>query len=373
VSTIQIVGTPAAPDPGGVKTVWFAMGVIVAGCGARPLGVGDIGTGGGSGEQPPMPGGGGSGLVIGGAGGGSGAGLAGSGAGLAGDGAGGAAGGTAGVGETGCAFVDPALTEDCGDVVHSLLLSQLRLDDYGGDGRLSAGEAMGVSVTLESGDESFSYPAVGLSDDNPLVTIAPALPQTNLYALTPHQQTDGTFDFLVDPSVAPGTVVHFTACPGRLSRFCQGGPRLSFALTVEPRQPPTWTTAPGRPAGSTPCGTGTANIDRICAGLDKVTWSNPRATFFVIGPNMYVSITAWLTNADASNHTVCVKGMAGDRSSTVWYPAVAAGKSTAAGISGINLGAPLPSGTTVHFTAWTGLTEADCPNGSRIDFDATVP
>lgn len=313
-----------------------------------------------------MSGEGGSGAVTGGEGGGSGVGVAG-------EGAGGAAGGTAGVGETGCAFVDPALTEDCGEVVHTLLLSQLRLDDYGGDGRVSAGESMRVSVTLASDEQSFSYPAVGLSDDNPLVTIAPALPDTHLYALTPHQQTDGTFDFLVDPSVAPGTVVQFTACPGRLSRFCQGGPRLSFALTVQPRLPPTWTTTPGRPAGSTSCGVGTSNIDRVCAGLDKVTWSNPRATFFVIGPSMYVSVTAWLTNADARDHTVCVKGTAGDKASTSWYPSVAAGKSTAAGFGGIDLGPPLPSGTTVHFTAWTGLSEADCPNGSRIDFDATVP
>jgi len=362
VSTIQIVAACAAPDPGGVKAVWFVMGAVVAGCGTRPLGVGDGATGGGSGEPPAMGGRGGSPAVMGGAGGGSAGGLAGEGT-----------GGAAGAVETGCAFVDPALTEDCDAVVDTLSLIQPRLDDYGGDGRVSAGEAAQFSITLVSADQSFSYPAVGLTNDNPLVTIAPALPQTNLYALTPHQQTDGTFDFRVDPSVAPGTVVHFTACPGRLSRFCRGGPRASFDLTVQPREPPTWTTAPGRPAGSAPCGTGTSNIDRVCAGLDKVTWSNPRATFFVIGPNMYVSITAWLTNADASNHTVCVKGMAGDKSSTVWYPAVAAGKSTAAGISGINLGAPLPSGATVHFTAWTGLTEADCPNGSRIDFDATVP
>jgi len=349
-----------------VKALWLVMGVLVAGCGARPLGIGDVGAGGGGGEAPPMSGEGGSGAVTGGEGGGSGVGVAG-------EGAGGAAGGTAGVGETGCAFVDPALTEDCGEVVHTLLLSQLRLDDYGGDGRVSAGESMRVSVTLASDDQSFSYPAVGLSDDNPLVTIAPALPDTHLYALTPHQQTDGTFDFLVDPSVAPGTVVQFTACPGRLSRFCQGGPRLSFALTVQPRLPPTWTTTPGRPAGSTSCGVGTSNIDRVCAGLDKVTWSNPRATFFVIGPSMYVSVTAWLTNADARDHTVCVKSTAGDKASTSWYPSVAAGKSTAAGFGGIDLGPPLPSGTTVHFTAWTGLSEADCPNGSRIDFDATVP
>jgi hypothetical protein len=350
-----------------VKVVWLVVAALVAGCGARPLGVDDVGAGVGGGEQQPIvgsggstAGAGGSGAVVSGAGGGSGEGLAGEGG-----------GGAAGAVETGCA-VDPALTEDC-DVVDTLSLVQPRLDDYGGDGRVSAGEAAHFSIMLASGDQSFSYPAVGLTDDNPLVTIAPRLPETNLYALTPHQQTEGVFDFLVDPAVAPGTVVHFTACPGRLGRFCRGGPRVSFDLTVQPREPPTWTTAPGRPAGPTSCGIGTSNIDRICAGLDKVTWSNPRAVFFVIGPNMYVSVAAWLTNADVRDHTICVKGLAGDRASSSWYPSVAAGKSTAAGFGGINLGSPLPSGTTIHFTAWTGLSEADCPNGSRIDFDATVP
>jgi hypothetical protein len=148
---------------------------------------------------------------------------------------------------------------------------------------------------------------------------------------------------------------------------------VSFDVTVQPRVAPTWTTATGRPAGSTSCGVGTSNIDRNCAGLDKVTWSNPRATFFVIGPSMYASTDAWLTNTDGRDHVVCVKAAAGDRASIVSYPNVAAGKSAGVGFGGIDLGPPLASGTKVHFAAWTGSSGADCPNATRVEFDATVP
>jgi hypothetical protein len=237
----------------------------------------------------------------------------------------------------------------------------------------SAGEAATVSLTLEAGGQSYSYPSIGLTDDNPLVTIAPAAPEATVYAFSQHQQIAGTFDFLVDPFVAPGTVVHFTACAGILGRFCSNGPRLSFELAVWPQVYPTWTVASGRPPQFPTCGSATGDPAVACAGVDQVYLSNPRATFSRTSTTLFVNARAWLANSGARSQTVCVRAAAGDRPSTVSQQDLAPGKSADVAPSWIDLGPSPATGDSIHLVVWTGIVQADCPNVSRIEFDALVP
>lgn len=318
----------------------LAAAMLVLGCGARPLtvdvgaaGVGSVGAGGGGGEG----GGGGAGTVA----------------------------------DTGCANVT-GMEMDCPGV-ETLALSNLAITDYVGDGTVSAGDAAFVSMTMESGDQGFSYPSIGLTSDNPLVTIAPALPTGTLYALLPHQQIGSTFDFLVDYAVPDGTVVHFTACPSTLGAFCRGGRRLSFDVAVEPIVFPKWIPSTGRPAGSPPCSSTAPASDRVCGGLGDISFSNPRAVFSRDGGALTVRPTAWLTNRSARAPNVCVRAATGGRSSNVAYAAVPVGKSAYVGTSAIAVDATLAAGAAVHVVLWVDAIEADCDNGSRIEFDASVP
>jgi hypothetical protein len=342
------------------------MALLGLACENRAL-IGDAGGGGEGGAAQPTgagPGGGGGtaggggtgNRAVGGDGGGAGPGLA---------GAGGAS------AETGCAFVTPS-SEGCAGV-DTLSLSDPTLADYAGDAAVSAGEAATVSITLEGGDQGFPYPSIGLTNDNPLVVISPAAPPASLYWLGPHLTVENTFDFMVDPSVAAGTVVHFTACPTTIGRFCPGGHRTSFDLVVQPKVPPSWTTGNGKPAGLPACASTAPSTDQACAGLEHLVMSNPRTVFWQNGSSLSVSVSAWLTNGDASARTVCARVAAAGQISPVAYPSVAQGGTAEVGFGSVALGAGATSGSAVHFTAWTGAVSADCSNVTRIEFDATIP
>jgi hypothetical protein len=332
----------------------LAAAMLVIGCGSRALTI-DVdaaGVGGAGGAQGPT-GAGGSGASAGASGG----------VGVV--GAGGA------VAETGCAYVT-GMEADCPGV-EALAMSNLGVSDYVGDGTVSAGDAAFVSLTMEAGDEDFAYPSIGLTSDNPLVTISPALPGATVYAFRAHEQIGATFDFLVDYAVADGTVVHFTACPGRLSAFCRDGRRLSFDVTVNPAVFPTWIPTSGRPAGAPPCSSTAPANDRVCGGLDEISFSNPRAVVWRDGGKLFVSPTAWLTNSSTRAPSVCVRAATGGRTSSVAYAAVPVGKSAHVGTSSIEIDPTLPAGAEVHVVVWVDAIEADCNNASRIEFDATVP
>jgi hypothetical protein len=262
--------------------------------------------------------------------------------------------------------------EDCPGV-DTLSLSAPTLADYEGDAAVSAGEAASVSITLQGGEQSFPYPSIGLTSDNPLVVISPPSPPYSLYSLGPHLTVGNTFDFWVDPSVAAGTVVHFTACPTTAGRFCRGGQRTSFDLLVQPKASPTWTTGSGRPAGLPACASTAPATDQACAGLENLVLSNPRTVFWQNGTSLSVSVSAWLTNGDASARTVCARVAAAGQISPVAYPSVGQGGTAEVGFGSVALGTGATSGSAVHFTAWTGAVSADCSNVTRIEFDAMVP
>jgi hypothetical protein len=335
----------------------LAVAMLVIGCESRPLTLGaDAGDArGGAGAQGVA--GGGPGAAAGAAGGDR--------------GGAGVTGGGGAVVETGCAYVTTK-EEDCPGA-ETLALSTLGVSDYVGDGTVSAGDAAFVSLTLEAGEQGFGYPSIGLTSDNPLVTISPAVPEGTVYWVQPGGQIGATFDFLVDYAVADGTVVHFTACPGRLSTFCRGGRRLSFDVTVHPAVFPTWIPTSGRPAGSPPCSSTAPASDRVCGNLDTLSFSNPRAVVWRNGESLLVSPMAWLTNEGARAPTVCVRAASGGRTSSVAHAAVPAGKSAQVGTSPIEIDPTLPAGAKFHVTAWVDAIEADCNNGSRIEFDAVVP
>jgi hypothetical protein len=82
---------------------------------------------------------------------------------------------------------------------------------------------------------------------------------------------------------------------------------------------------------------------------------------------------AWLTNAGARAPTVCVRAATEGCTSSVAHATVPAGKSAQVGTSPIEIDPTLPVGAKVHVTAWVDAIEADCNNGSRIEFDAIVP
>jgi len=262
---------------------------------------------------------------------------------------------------------------DCQDV-ETLALTNLGVSDYVGDGTVSAGDAAMVSITMEAGDEAFGYPSIGLTTDNPLVTVSPAFPQATVYAIRPHEQIGATFDFLVDSAVPDGAIVHFTACPGRLGAFCRGGRRLSFDVAVHAPAFPTWVPTTGRPTGSPPCSSTAPASDRVCGDLDTIRFSNPRAVVSRNGEALQVSPMAWLTNDGAHAPNVCVRAATGERTSNVNYAAVPVGRSALVGTSAIEIdGTTVAAGEKVHVTLWVDAIEAGCNNGSRIEFDATVP
>jgi len=349
-----------------VNAFRLALALFAIGCGGRPLspGAGCAGDGGG---------GWGGARAAGGAGAGAGASVGAVGAGGAGgaggqDGAAGAGGGS-GAPKTGCAWVQ---TSDCAGA-ETGTLSDLQIVDRGADGMVSAGEAATVSVTLTAGDQSFDYPSIGLTDDNPLVTISPSLPQATVYALSPHTQLGGTFDFLVDPSVPPGTVVHFTACPAILTRFCGNGARLAFDVVVRAPMTPAWTIASGPPAQFPGCGAAAADTSGVCAGVGQIALSNPRAVFFRNGNALFVSPSAWATNSGSRPQTICARAAGANQSSYVTQQSVDPGKSADVALTTLNLGTALPTGAPVHFTVWTGSPQANCPDAPRIEFDAVTP
>ena len=328
--------------------------MLVIGCGSRPLTIDAdaAGVGGGGG-------------VLGAAGAGGAGGLAGA------SGSAGVTGGGGAVAETGCAY-PPAMEVDCPDV-ETLALTDLGLSDYVGDGTVSAGDAAMVSIAMEAGDAGFGYPSIGLTADNPLVTVAPAFPQPTVYAIRPHEQIGATFEFLVDDAVPDGTLVHFTACPGRLGAFCRGGRRLSFDVTVHSPVFPPWIPTSGRPVGAPPCSATAPANDRVCGALDTISFSNPRAVVSRNGGALRVSPMAWLTNDGARAPNVCVRAATGGRTSNVAFTAVPAGTSALVGTSAIDIDGTVAVGEKVHVTVWVDAIEADCNNGSRIDFDVRAP
>jgi hypothetical protein len=334
-----------------VNSLRLAIGLLIVGCGTRPLAIdvdaaGAGGAGGGSGTGGPVIETGGRGAVA----------------------------GTVGAGvETGCAYLQPAQPlEDCGGA-EILSLSGPQLADYNGDGNFSAGEGATISITLTTGDQAFAYPSIGLTSDNPGVTISPAVSFSSAYSIGPHEEFTSTFDILIDDLLANYTVLHFTACPGRLSSFCRGGQRLSFELSSSPVVFPSWSISSGRPAGIPPCSSTAPASDRICGGIDEIWLSNPRATFWRNGSTLMASPVAWLTNDSTRSPNLCVRAAAGSRVSNAGYANVAPGKSAQAGPPAIDLGPAPAAGTKMHFVVWTDAREADCNNGSRIEFDATVP
>jgi hypothetical protein len=330
-----------------------AASMLVMGCGTRALMLEVDAAGGGGGGAQATAGAGGAEMSAGAAG------------------AAAVAGGGGTVAETGCAHL-PAMEVDCPEV-ETLALSNLGISDYVGDGTVSAGDAASVSIAMEAGDRDFGYPTIGLTTDNPLVTVAPELPQATVYAIRPHEQIGATFDFLVDDAVPDGTVVHFTACPGKLSAFCRGGRRLSFDVTVHAPVFPTWIPRSGRPAGSPPCSSSAPPSDRVCGALDTLSFSNPRAVVSRNGGALVVSPIAWLTNDGVRAPNVCVRAAAGGRTSSVAYTTVPIGESARVGTSPIEIDGTLAAGEDVHVTVWVDAIEADCNNGSRIEFEAKVP
>lgn len=330
-------------DPEVVNASRFALALLAVGCGARPLAPSSGGGTAGDGA-PPTAGG------------------AGAGGGPGGSQAGGAP-------ETGCAWVQAS---DCPGA-ETGTLSGLQIADRGADGTVSAGEAATVSVTLTAGDQGFSYPSIGLTDDNPLVTISPSLPLPTVYALSPHAQLEGTFDVLVDPSVAPGTVVHFTACPAILDRFCGNGARFAFDVMVGQPMTPAWTVTTGPPQQFPPCGSLAADAGGVCRGVGQVALSNPRAVFSHSSTTLLVGTSVWLTNGGSSSQTLCVRAAFGDRPSYVTQQDVDPGKSADVELTAIDLGWTPPSGTPLHLAVWTGGVQANCPNAGRIDFDTIAP
>jgi hypothetical protein len=133
-------------------------------------------------------------------------------------------------------FVDPSTAQYC-DGIGFLTLSQPSFEVSGAadaGGGVSPGSRVAVNLILTNGDTvSHSYPCVGIVSDNPAALVRDPNPGWSLFGIEAGASVTvlgGTVD--VAASIAPGTVVHFTAWVSVKNAECMGN-TFSFQVTVQ--------------------------------------------------------------------------------------------------------------------------------------------
>ena len=113
-----------------------------------------------------------------------------------------------------------------------MTVSNAKLDDAGGDGSISAGEAFTVTVDLNevAGIGYNYYPLVAFESDTAGVTVSDG---EQYFAILPCQTLESHGQGKVDASVVPGTVVTLVAKVATLNESCANTHFIEVPFTVQ--------------------------------------------------------------------------------------------------------------------------------------------
>jgi hypothetical protein len=150
--------------------------------------------------------------------------------------AGSGTGGGAGAGECNVVYPNLELT-DCEALERFVEVHDARIDDSGGDGQVSPGESIRISVTLSetTGAAVVAYPGIDFRTSDTGILLDRTGPDVSVYAIGPCESIDDSVGATLSDALLPGSVIHVTARAASLNRDCPYAAALVIPIVVGDR------------------------------------------------------------------------------------------------------------------------------------------